>query len=74
MDIVDYVKKPDILAKLKLKNPISLTTAQCWMKYVGYCWSKAPTGQFVNGHKQSDVVTYRQLVFLPIWAELLSLT
>lgn len=41
------------------------------MKHVGYRWSKTPTGQFVDGHERSDVVAYRQLVFLPVWAELL---
>jgi hypothetical protein len=66
MDIVNYVKSPDVLAQLKLKKPISLTTAQHWMK--------TPTGQFVDGHKQCDVVVYRQIVFLPVWVELLSQT
>ncbi|KAG2341731.1 hypothetical protein BDR05DRAFT_837870, partial [Suillus weaverae] len=36
-----------------------------------YCWLKTPTGQFVDSHKRSDVVAYRQLMFLPVWAELL---
>lgn len=71
MDIIDYVKRPDVLTQLKLKKPISLATAQRWMKHVGYRWSKTPTGQFVDGHERSDVVAYRQLVFLPVWAELL---
>jgi hypothetical protein len=43
MDIVDYVKKPDVLVRLKLKKPISLATAQRWMKHVGYQWSKTPS-------------------------------
>jgi hypothetical protein len=74
MDIVDYVKKPDVLAQLKLKKPISLATAQRWMKHVGYQWSKTPSGQFVDGHERCDVVEYKQLVFLPVWSELLSRT
>ena len=74
MDIVDYVKKPDILASLKLKKPISLVTAQHWMKHVGYQWSKMPSGQFVDGHERCDVVEYKQLMFLPVWSELLSHT
>lgn len=56
MDIIDYVKRPDVLTQLKLKKPISLATAQRWMKHVGYRWSKTPTGQFVDGHERSDVV------------------
>ncbi|KAG1761234.1 hypothetical protein EDD22DRAFT_980306 [Suillus occidentalis] len=74
MDIVDYIRRPDILARLKLKKTISLATAQHWMKHVGYHWLKTPTGQFVGGHERSDVVAYRQLVFLPVWAELFSQT
>jgi hypothetical protein len=74
MDIVDYIKKPDVLVRLKLKKPISLATAQRWMKHVGYRWLKTPSGQFVDGHERSDVVEYRQLVFLPVWLELLSRT
>src|SRR6267154_3573544 len=74
MDIVDYVKNPDVLTRLKLEKPISLATAQHWMKHVGYRWSKTPTGQFVDGHERCDVVEYRQLIFLPVWAELLSRT
>jgi len=74
MDIVDYLKNPDVLTRLKLKKPISLATAQRWMKHVGYRWSKTPTGQFVDGHERCDVVEYRQLIFLPVWAELLSRT
>ncbi|KAG1723857.1 hypothetical protein EDB19DRAFT_1574707, partial [Suillus lakei] len=65
MDIIDYIKRPDVLAWLKLKKPISLVMAQHWMKHIRYQWSKTPTGQFVNGYEQSDVVAYRQLVFLP---------
>lgn len=74
MDIVDYVAKPEVAAWLKLTKPIHLATAQHWMKKMGYRWTKTPTGQFVDGHKRDDVVAYRQTVFLPILAELLSQT
>jgi hypothetical protein len=36
MDIVDYVKQPDVLTRLKLKKTISLATAWHWIKHVGY--------------------------------------
>ena len=65
MDIVNYVKKLDVLVWLKLKKPISLVTAQHWMKDVGYWWSKMPPGQYVDGHDKCNVVEYRQLMFLP---------
>jgi hypothetical protein len=44
--------------------------AQRWMWKMGYQWTKKPSGQYVDGHKQSDIVCYRQTVFLPAWAEL----
>jgi hypothetical protein len=36
MDIVDYVRQPDIMAHLKLTKAISLATVQRWMKNIGY--------------------------------------
>jgi hypothetical protein len=74
MDIVEYLDQAEVKSRLKLTKTISLTTAQRWMKHVGYRWSKTPTGQFVDGHERVDVVDYQQGVFLPIWAELLSRT
>ncbi|KAG1753997.1 uncharacterized protein EDB91DRAFT_1043616, partial [Suillus paluster] len=74
MDIVEYLDQAKMKSRLKLTKTISLSTAQCWMNHVGYRWSKTPTGQFVDGHKRVDVVEYRQAVFLPVWAKLLSHT
>ncbi|KII90431.1 hypothetical protein PLICRDRAFT_106718 [Plicaturopsis crispa FD-325 SS-3] len=74
MDIVDYTRTPDVMQRLGLTKPISLATAQRWMKTVGYRWTKTPTGQFVDGHEREDVVEYRQKVFLPIWEEFLPRT
>ncbi|OAX30645.1 hypothetical protein K503DRAFT_751027, partial [Rhizopogon vinicolor AM-OR11-026] len=74
MDIVEYLDREEVKSRLKLTKTISLATAQRWMKNIGYRWSKTPTGQFVDGHERADVVEYRQVVFLPIWAELLSRT
>ncbi|OAX37477.1 hypothetical protein K503DRAFT_719663 [Rhizopogon vinicolor AM-OR11-026] len=45
MDVVDYIKQPDVLTRPKLEKTISLATAQRWtVKHVGYRWSKTPTG------------------------------
>jgi len=38
------------------------------MKKLDYRWTRNPKGQFVDGHERDDVVTYRQGVFLPAWA------
>jgi hypothetical protein len=74
MDIVLYVDRPEVKTQLKLTKTISLATAQRWMRTVGYRWKKTPSGQYVDGHEHDDVVAYRQTVFLPVWAEMLSRT
>ncbi|KAF5369637.1 hypothetical protein D9615_010264 [Tricholomella constricta] len=66
-DLVDFMKKPETMAKFNLKKPISLATAQRWMKRLGYRWTVTPTGQYVDGHERADVVNYRQKKFLPRW-------
>ncbi|KAI6101491.1 hypothetical protein EDD16DRAFT_1525908 [Pisolithus croceorrhizus] len=39
---------------------------------MGWGWKKELKGQYVDGHKRSDVVAYRQDVFLPAWNHLQS--
>ncbi|KAG2344596.1 hypothetical protein BDR05DRAFT_882039, partial [Suillus weaverae] len=65
-DLVDYSNIPENQALHGFKKGISLTTAQQWMKKLGY-WTKDPKGQYVDGHEHEDVVHYRQNVFLPAW-------
>ena len=43
---------------------------QHWMCVMRYQWSKDLNGQFIDRHKQEDVVTYCQDVFLPAWVKL----
>lgn len=62
LDIVQYTSIPAVKEHLRLKKTISLATAQRWMK--------KPSGQYVDGHEQADIVYYRQSIFLPAWAEL----
>lgn len=41
------------------------------MKKLNYCWAYDLKGQYVDGHKQEDVVMYHQNVFfLPQWANI----
>src|SRR5260221_343489 len=39
------------------------------MKIMGYHWQKEPKGQYANGHKQEDVVSHQQNVYLPFMLE-----
>ncbi|KAJ7689788.1 hypothetical protein B0H17DRAFT_936732 [Mycena rosella] len=67
-DIVNYMATDEMKARLKLKNGISIRTAQRWMKRMQYCWTTEPKGMYSDGHERDDVVEYRQNVFLPCWA------
>jgi len=64
LDIVHFTGTPKMLRRLDRKKPVSLTTAQRWLKRHEYRWTKNPSGQFVDGHERADVVHYRQTVFL----------
>ncbi|KAH9843219.1 uncharacterized protein C8Q71DRAFT_698833 [Rhodofomes roseus] len=70
MDIVYYLDRTEVKARLGLKRTVSHATAKRWMQVLGYRWTKAPRGQYVDGHERKDVVQYRQEVFLPRMAAL----
>ena len=71
-----YVKAEDLVAYLDRDNTrtrygatisISIATAKRWMVKLGYHWADTPSGQYVDGHERTDVVEYRQNIFLPAW-------
>ncbi|EKM75371.1 hypothetical protein AGABI1DRAFT_132271 [Agaricus bisporus var. burnettii JB137-S8] len=64
-DIVNYLDKPDIKARWKLKKTIAICTTQRWMKELEYRWERLTNGMYEDGHEREDVVLYRQNVFLP---------
>lgn len=69
-NVVDYMDQPDVQEKHSLNHGLSISQAQHWLEMMGFHWTKAPKGQYVDGHKQEDVVNYRQNVFLPCMQEL----
>ncbi|KAJ7699677.1 hypothetical protein B0H17DRAFT_849522, partial [Mycena rosella] len=69
-DVVNCMASDEIKTRLKLKNGISLRTAQRWMKWMQYCWTAEPKGMYSDGHEREDVVEYQQKVLIPQWAEL----
>ena len=71
-DLIYFLKVTENRARLGISQPISLVTAHHWMKYMGWRWKKEVKGQYVNGHERSDVIAYRQQVFLPAWTRLQS--
>ncbi|KAF9642330.1 hypothetical protein BDM02DRAFT_3241077 [Thelephora ganbajun] len=66
-DVVNYLDCPGVKAKYSTTISVSLKTAQCWMKSLGYVWANTPTGCYVDGHEHDDVVNYHQNIFLPAW-------
>ena len=66
-DVVDFLKRPEVMAQINLKKSINIVTAQRWMKKLGYRWTLTPTGQYVDGHERVDIINYRQKKFLPRW-------
>lgn len=65
-NIVQYCAQTEVLAWLKRTKTISLITARQWLKKMGYHWKQNHKGQYVDGHERSDVVHYRQSIFLPV--------
>ena len=70
MDIVQFLDTPEMKKQLNLKRSISEITVCRWMAKMGDHWKKEPKGQYKDGHKHEDVVTYRQNVFLPFVASI----
>jgi hypothetical protein len=68
-DIVWFCGTPKMLEKLGRINTISLATAWWWLHKMGYHWVKNLRGQYVDGHKQPDVVAYQQQQFIPAMIE-----
>ncbi|KAJ3560171.1 hypothetical protein NP233_g11011 [Leucocoprinus birnbaumii] len=64
-DIVDYCSTPEMLEQLGRTKSISKSTACRWLIKMGYCWIENPRGQYIDGHEWSDVVQYRQGIFVP---------
>ncbi|KAF9223592.1 hypothetical protein BS17DRAFT_795740 [Gyrodon lividus] len=66
-DIVEYLTNTDVWDHHGSTKHISLSTAQCWMQALGYCWKKEPKGQYSDGYEYDDVIAYQQQTFLPSW-------
>ncbi|KAI1783382.1 hypothetical protein LXA43DRAFT_903705, partial [Ganoderma leucocontextum] len=65
-DIVEYLNRPEVQDRLKIKRSISLSTAKRrWMHKMGYRWIREKKGMYADEHEHSDVVSYRQNLFIP---------
>ena len=55
----------DELAEIPANLRIRSRTAQNWLKRMGINYNIVTKGVYIDGHKQADVVEYRDQVFLP---------
>ena len=54
----------------RFSGKIRNRTARRWLEKLGFSWRKIQKGVYVDGHERSDVVRYRQEVFLPAFNEI----
>ncbi|KAG8706087.1 hypothetical protein FRC08_001279, partial [Ceratobasidium sp. 394] len=54
VSVIQYTAQPDTQSKWGLTEPISKTTAQKWMKVLGYRWGRQPKGLYLDGHECCD--------------------
>lgn len=64
MDIVHLLDDAEMKQRLGRETTIHHATAKRWMHGLGYNWTNAPKGQYVDGHEREDIVAYRQDTFL----------
>jgi hypothetical protein len=64
-DLVEYIGKPELLERLGRTKTITVRTAQRWMHELGWRWTVKFRGLYADGHERTDVVRYRNDVFLP---------
>ena len=60
----------DVQRRHKMKKGITERTARNWLSRIGFRFTVEPSGQYIDGHGCSDVVDYRQNIFLPRWKKI----
>ena len=64
MDVVRYLKDPEVLARFNMKKIPSEWTAHHWLAKMQFHCGEPVNGMYIDGHKRPDVVEYHQKVFL----------
>ncbi|THV00602.1 hypothetical protein K435DRAFT_932378 [Dendrothele bispora CBS 962.96] len=63
--VQEWLCREEVMFRHGITKKISLSTAQRYLKRMGFRWTLAPKGQYVDGHERADVVWERQNVFIP---------
>ena len=67
--VINFVRKPEVIARYHIVNPITLKTARRWMSKLDFKWWQVPKGTYLDGHERPDVVHHCQNVYLPVLAQ-----
>jgi hypothetical protein len=68
--LMEYLQSPEVREKHGIDKTISLSTASTYLHELGYRFGIGKKGQYTDGHKRTDVVDYRQKVYLPRFFDL----
>lgn len=65
-----WLSREEIKLKYGITKTVSLSTASRYLKVMGYRFTQAPSGQYVDGHERPDVRWEREKVYIPQLDEL----
>jgi hypothetical protein len=66
----EFLEEASSRVESRFSGKIWNRTARRWLEKLGFSWRKIQKGVYVDGHERSDVVRYRQEVFLPAFNEI----
>ncbi|KAE9386425.1 hypothetical protein BT96DRAFT_960583 [Gymnopus androsaceus JB14] len=53
--LVTFLASPEMMEKHGIEKKITLKTARCYLRVLGYHYTEAKKGQYVDGHEHADV-------------------
>jgi hypothetical protein len=71
-NLLTFINEPYTLERLGRQKPLTIRTAQRWLKILAFRWRPEAKGMYSDGHEREDIVRYRQDNFLPEYHSLLA--
>ncbi|KAJ7165269.1 hypothetical protein C8R46DRAFT_865640, partial [Mycena filopes] len=65
-----WLAQPNIMQKYGYTKLISASTANCYLRTLGFRFTSPTKGQYVDGHERPDVRAERERVYIPKLSEL----
>jgi hypothetical protein len=66
----EFPEEASSCVESRISGKTRCRTARLWLERLGFSWRKVQKGIYIDGHERSDVVCYRQEVFLPAFQEI----